>query len=76
MYINYTGSETVKYLDYDWNLSPERIVLDEKLNIDKLGWKAGDCFVVQNIDGRAMLTKVDPLVQFVKYGNNPGANHG
>ena len=66
----------MKYLDYDWNLSPERIVLDEKLNIDKLGWKAGDCFVVQNIDGRAMLTKVDPLVQFVKYGNNPGANHG
>ena len=66
----------MKYLDYDWNLSPERIVLDEKLNIDKLGWKAGDCFVVQNIDGRAMLTKVDPLVQFVKYGKNPGANHG
>ena len=76
MYINYTGSETVKYLDYDWNLSPERIVLDEKLNIDKLGWKAGDCFVVQNVDGRAMLTKVDPLVQFLKYGTNPGANHG
>ena len=66
----------MKYYDYDWNLSSERIVLDEKLNIDKLGWKAGDCFVVQNIDGRAMLTKVDPLVQFIKYGNNPGANHG
>ena len=66
----------MKYLDYDWNLSSERIVLDEKLNIDKLGWKAGDCFVVQNIDGRAMLTKVDPLVQFLKYGTNPGANHG
>ena len=66
----------MKYYDYDWNLSPKRIVLDEKLNIDKLGWKAGDCFVVQNIDGRAMLTKVDPLVQFVKYGNNPGANYG
>ena len=66
----------MKYLDYDWNLSPERIVLDKELNIDKLGWKAGDCFVVQNVDGRAMLTKVDPLVQFVKYGKNPGANHG
>ena len=66
----------MKYYDYDWNLSPERIVLDEKLNIDKLGWKAGDCFVVQNVDGRAILTKVDPLVQFVKYGNNPGANNG
>ena len=66
----------MKYYDYDWNLSPERIVLDNELNIDKLGWKAGDCFVVQNINGCAMLTKVDPLVQFVKYGTNPGANHG
>ena len=66
----------MKYVDYDWNLSPERIILDRELNIDKLGWRAGDCFVVQNVDGRAMLTKVDPLVQFVKYGNNPGANYG
>ena len=66
----------MKYVDYDWNLSPERIILDRELNIDKLGWKAGDCFVVQNVDGRAMLTKVDPLVQFVKYGNNPGAKNG
>ena len=66
----------MKYYDYDWNLSSERIVLDEKLNIDKLGWKAGDCFVVQNVDGRAMLAKVDPLVQFVKYSINPGVNHG
>jgi hypothetical protein len=66
----------VKYYDYDWDLNSERIVLDSELNIDKLGWKAGDCFVVQNVDGRAMLTKIDPLVQFVKYGKNPGANHG
>lgn len=66
----------MKYYDYDWDLSSERIVLDRELNIDKLGWKAGDCFVVQNIDGRAMLAKIDPLVQFVKYGKNPGANHG
>ena len=66
----------MKYVDYDWNLSSERIILDRELNIDKLGWRAGDCFVVQNVDGRAMLTKVDPLVQFVKYGNNPGAKNG
>jgi hypothetical protein len=66
----------VKYYDYDWDLSSERIVLDRELNIDKLGWKAGDCFVVQNINGRAMLAKIDPLVKFVKYGKNPGANNG
>jgi hypothetical protein len=66
----------VKYYDYDWDISPERIILDNELNIDRLGWKAGDCFVVQNINGRAMLRKIDPLEQFVKFGKNPGANNG
>jgi hypothetical protein len=58
----------VKYYDYDWDLSSERIVLDRELNIDKLGWKAGDCFIVQNINGRAMLRKLDPLEKFIKKG--------
>jgi hypothetical protein len=58
----------VKYYDYDWDVNPESIILDKELNIDKLGWKAGDCFVVQNIDGRAMLRKLDPLEKFIKEG--------
>jgi hypothetical protein len=58
----------VKYYDYDWDVSPESIILDKELNIDKLGWKAGDCFVVQNINGRAMLRKLDPLEKFIKEG--------
>ena len=66
----------MKYYDYDWDIDPERIVLDRELNIDKLGWKAGDCFVVQNVNGCAILAKIDPFVSFVKYGVNPGANHG
>jgi hypothetical protein len=58
----------VKYVDYDWDVNSERIVLDRELNIDKLGWKAGDCFVVQNVNGRAMLRKLDPLEKFIKEG--------
>ncbi len=58
----------MKYYDYDWDVNPESIILDKELNIDKLGWKAGDCFVVQNIDGRAMLRKLDPLEKFIKEG--------
>jgi hypothetical protein len=58
----------VKYYDYDWDVNPESIILDKELNIDKLGWKAGDCFVVQNVDGRAMLRKMDPLEKFIKEG--------
>lgn len=56
----------MKYIDYDWDLSPNGIILDEEINIDKLGWKAGDMFKVTNINGRAMLVKVDPIEQFAK----------
>jgi hypothetical protein len=54
------------YVDYNWDLSPGGILLDEELNIDKLGWKAGDMFKVTNRNGRAMLVKVDPVEAFAK----------
>lgn len=56
------------HFDYSWDLHPDRIILDEELNIDRLGWQAGDYFKVVNINGRAMLLKVDPLVKFLKDG--------
>ena len=54
------------HLDYDWDLSPNGIILDAELNIDKLGWKHGDCFKVININGRAMLKKMDAVEQFAR----------
>jgi hypothetical protein len=54
------------YIDYRWDLEPNRILFDEELDIDKLGWRHGDCFKVTNINGRAMLVKLDPVEQFVK----------
>jgi hypothetical protein len=44
--------------------------LDNELNVDKLGWKGGDYFQLVNIDGRCYLKKVDPLVKFLKDGEN------
>lgn len=58
----------MRYYDYEWDLEPNRILLDAELNIDKLGWKGGDYFKVANVNGRAMLVKVDPLVKFLKDG--------
>jgi hypothetical protein len=58
----------MKYYDYDWDLSPSGIILDPELNLDKLGWEAGDYFRVTNVNGRAMLVKVDPLVAFIRDG--------
>ncbi len=54
------------HLDYSWDLNPDGIIFDEELNIDKLGWKAGDCFKITNVNGRAMLRKMDPVEQFVQ----------
>lgn len=56
------------HFDYSWDLYPDRIVLDEELNIDKLGWKGGDYFRLVNVNGKAMLVKVDPLVKFLRDG--------
>ena len=54
------------YYDYDWDLSPSGIILDRELDIDKLGWRHGDCFKVINVNGRAMLRKLEPVEQFTK----------
>ena len=58
----------MKYFDYDWDLEPNRILFDPELNIDKLGWKGGDYFKVINVNGRAMLVKVDALEKFIVDG--------
>jgi hypothetical protein len=60
----------MKYYDYEWDLEPHRILLDAELDIDKLGWRAGDYFRVANIDGRAMLVKVNTLEKFLRDGVN------
>ena len=56
----------MRHFDYDWDLEPWGIVFDPELNIDKLGWQNGDCFKIANVNGRAMLVKLDPTEQFVK----------
>ena len=58
----------MRYIDYNWDLSPECIILDEELDIDALGWKGGDLFKVTNVNGRAVLVKLDPLMKFIKEG--------
>jgi hypothetical protein len=56
----------MQYIDYSWDLEPTRIVLDEELDTDRLGWQAGDCFKLVNIDGKQQLIKLDPLEKFTR----------
>ena len=58
------------HFDYSWDLGPNGIILDNELNVDRLGWKGGDYFQLVNIDGRCYLKKIDPLVKFLKDGEN------
>lgn len=51
---------------YDWEVTSTVIKFDPRLDIDKLGWKHGDYFRITNINGQAMLIKVDPLVAFAE----------
>jgi len=60
----------MKYYDYEWDLEPNRILLDAELDTDKLGWHGGDYFEVKNVEGRVMLVKVDPLLKFLKDGEH------
>jgi hypothetical protein len=54
------------HIDYRWDLHPDKIVLDEELNTDRLGWRAGDMFKFINVDGKQMLVKIDPLEKFIR----------
>jgi len=56
------------HLDFNWDLGPNGILLDEELNVDKLGWQPGDYFKLEERDGRRWLRKVDPLIAFVRNG--------
>jgi len=56
----------LRYVDYEWDLDPNKILLDEEINTDRLGWKHGDMFKFINIDGRQQLVKVDPVEAFAK----------
>jgi len=56
----------MRHYDYTWDLEPEYIKFDPELNIDKLGWKHGDCFKIINVNGSAMMVKLDPVEQFTR----------
>jgi hypothetical protein len=64
-----TGStDNMLHFDYTWDLSSEGIILDEELNIDRIGWQGGDLFRLENRNGRAMLVKVNKLEEFILKG--------
>lgn len=64
------------YYDYNWDLSPTGIILDDELNTDRLGWQGGDYFKFVNVNGKQMLVKVNDLEKFLLAGINKEEKHG
>ena len=60
----------MNYIGYDFYLTETGIGLDEELDLDKLGWAGGDYFKLENINGRAMLRRIDPLEKFLIDGES------
>jgi hypothetical protein len=58
------------HYDYEWFITENRIVLDQELNTDKLGWKSGDYFKFVNVNGQQQLVKVSILEKFLEDGKN------
>jgi len=56
----------MKHYDYDWDLYPNMIKLDDELNVEALGWKEGDYFKFVEHNGIRMIKKVDPIEMFAK----------
>lgn len=56
------------HIDYSWDLFPDKIILDEELNTDRLGWKGGDYFKFVNVNGRQMLVRVSEIEKFLIKG--------
>ena len=56
----------MKYVDYDLDLSKERIVLDKEITLKELDWHTGDYFEVQEENGQVELIRIDPLVKFIR----------
>ena len=57
------------HLDFNWDLSPLGILLDEELNTERLGWKPGDVFVIEKTDSdRLFIKKQTGVTKFVLEG--------
>ena len=56
----------MRYYDYEWDLYPQSIVFDRELDMNKLGWQAGDVFKLVVAEGKTKLVKMDPLEKFTR----------
>jgi hypothetical protein len=60
------------FIDYTWDLSQDTIIPDSEIDTNKLNWKPGDYWQIQEHNGKIIFRNMDKLMQFVLEGNNNG----
>jgi hypothetical protein len=59
------------YVDYNWDLEVRTMLPDPELNTDRLEWKVGDLWQVEEgANGKKFLRKIDPLEKFLRGGTD------
>ena len=62
----------MQFIGYNWELTTTYMIPDNEIDTNKLGWKPGDYWQVKEKDGKQILVKVDPIVQFLFDGVKNG----
>jgi len=52
------------YIDYNWDVHHDRLVLDRDFDLKKAGWSEGEYFKIVYKDGRYQFIRLDPVEQF------------
>lgn len=65
-----TKVNVVLFDEYIWDLSDSGIILDNRFEVEKLGWKPGDYFKLVLTDSGLKLIKIDDLEKFIIKGKN------
>ena len=53
-------------IDRTWEVRKDSIVINEEIDVARLGWANGDCFKLVNVNGQTKLVKLDRLEKFVR----------
>jgi hypothetical protein len=48
------------------------MIPDAEIDTEKLKWRSGDYWPIKEVQGKMMLVKVDPIIQFLLEGSLHG----
>jgi hypothetical protein len=62
----------MQFIGYNWELTDSTMIPDAEIDTVKLNWRSGDYWQIKEVQGKMMLVKVDPIIQFLLEGSLHG----